>query len=71
MKNLRELVGSPFPNIISVVPHLLPSEVIEEEHFVLVDLLDLVPGRSSQAINAQEGQMEVATRTLVRPYRVT
>ena len=45
VKNLRELGSSPFPYIIPTVPRSLPTEVIEGEHFVLVDLLKLVPGK--------------------------
>ena len=64
VNNLRELGGNPFPYIILIVPHLLPTEVIEGEHFVFADLLKLVPGSSSQLIPAQEDQTEAATRTL-------
>ena len=71
VKNLRELDGSPFPNIIPIVPRSLPVEVFEGEHFVLVDLLKLVPGSSSQLTPTQEDQMEVTTRTLVRYARVS
>ena len=71
VKNLRELRGSPFLYIISIVPRSLTIEVIEGEHFVLADLLKLVPGRSSQAISAQESQTEDAIRTLGRSARVT
>ena len=42
VKNLRELGGSPFPYINPIVPHSLPAEVMEGEHFVLTDLLKLV-----------------------------
>ena len=51
MKNLRELGGRPFPYIIPIVPRSLPAEVIEGEHFVLVDLLKLVTGSSSQVVS--------------------
>ena len=71
VKNLQELGGSPFPYIIPIIPRSLPAEVIEGEHFVLLDLLKLVPGSSSQAISTQEGQTEAATRTLVRYARAT
>ena len=47
VKNLRELGGSPFPYIIPIIPCSFPTEVIEGKHFVLVDLLKLVPGSSS------------------------
>ena len=71
MKNLRELGGSPFPYIILVVPRSLPAEVIEGEHFVLVDLLKLVPSGSSKAISPQESQMKATTRALARSARAT
>ena len=66
VKNLRELSGSPFPYTIPIVPRLSPTEVIEGEHFVLADLLKLVPSSSSQLTLAQEDQTEVVGRTLVR-----
>ena len=66
VKNLRELGGSPFPYIIPIVPRLLPTKVIEKEHFVVADLLKLVSGSSSQPIPGQEDQMEATARTLVR-----
>ena len=69
--NLRELGGNPFPYIISVIPHSLPVEVIEGEHFVLADLLKLVPGSSSQVISAYEGQAKAVARTIVRYVCVT
>ena len=70
VKNLRELGGSPFSYIIPIVPHSLPMEVIEGEHFVLADLLKLVPGSFSQPTPAQEDQTEVVARTLVRSAHV-
>ena len=71
VKNLRELGGRPFPYIIPIVPRSSLGEVIEGEHFVLADLLKLVPSRSSQLTPAQEDQTEVAARTLVRSARVS
>ena len=47
VENLRELGGRPFPYIIPIVPFSLLMEVIEGEHFVLVNLLKLVPSSSS------------------------
>ena len=66
VKNLREFGGSPFPYIIPIVPHSLPTEVIEDEYFVLLDLLKLVPVNSFQLTPAQEDQTKAAARTLVR-----
>ena len=66
-KNLRDLGGSLFPYIIPIIPRSLPAEDIKGEHFVLADLLKLVPRSSSQAVSAQEGQAGAAKGTLVRP----
>ena len=56
----------PFPYIIPFVPRLLLAELIEGEHFVLVNLLKLNRGISSQAVFGQEDQAGAATGTLVR-----
>ena len=71
VKNLRELGGRPFRYIIPIVPRSLLAEVIEGGHFILVNLLKLVPGSSSQAVSAQDGQTKAATKTLERFARVT
>ena len=70
-KNLRDLGSSLFPYIIPIVPRSLPAEDIKGEHFVLADLLKLVPSSSSQAVSAHEGQAGAAKETLVRPTCVT
>ena len=49
VRNLRELGTSPFPYIVSVLPRLLPDELVKGEHFFLSDLLKLIPGGSSQS----------------------
>ena len=71
VKNLRELGGSPFSYIIPIVPRSLPAELIEGEHFVLADLLKLVPGSFSQPTPAQKDQTEAVARTLVRSAHVS
>ena len=47
MKNLRELSRNPSPYTLPVIPRPLPIEIMEGEHYVIVDLLTLVPGSSS------------------------
>ena len=64
--NLQELGANPFPYIIPVVPLSFPIELIEGENFVLIDLLKLNPGSSSQAVSSQEDQAGAATGTLVK-----
>ena len=48
-RNLRELSHSPSPYIIPVIPHPLPTKIVEGEHYVITDLPNLSPGRSSPA----------------------
>ena len=40
-RNLRELSRSPSPYIIPVIPRPLPTELVEREHYVIADLLNL------------------------------
>ena len=70
-RNLRELAACTFQHIIPIVPHLLPTEFIEGEHFVLTDVCKSSLGGSSQAVAAQEDQAEAAIVTLVRSFRAT
>ena len=62
MKNLQELGVNLFPYIVSVIPRLLPVELIKGEHFVLADLLKSISGSPSQArfVQEQEPQAEIA-----------
>ena len=46
-KNLRELSRNPSPYIIPIIPRLLPTKIVEGEHYIIADLLHLVPGSSS------------------------
>ena len=48
-RNLHELSRSPSPYIIPVIPCSLPTEIVEGEHYVIVDLLNLAPSSSSPA----------------------
>ena len=50
-KNLSELSRSPSPYIIPVIPRPLPVEIVEVEHYVIVDLLILATCSSSPANN--------------------
>ena len=60
VKNLQELGSSPFPYITFVIPRPLPGEAVRGEHFVLTNLLKLIPCSSSQARFAQEPQAKIA-----------
>ena len=61
-KNLRELSCSPSPYIIPVIPRPLPAEIVEGEHYIIVDLLNLAPSNSSPSKNSET---EVVGRELV------
>ena len=62
MKNLHDLSRHPSLYIIPIIPHPLPSEVVEGEHFVAADLLSLIPDSASPA---KEVESEAACRELV------
>ena len=61
-KNLHELSHSPSPYIIPIIPHPLPVEIVEGEHYIIADLLHLAPGSSSPVKNFET---KVASRELV------
>ena len=62
VKNLRELSRSPSPYIISIIPRPLPVEIVEGKHYVITNLLNLVPGSSSLA---KTFETETVSRELV------
>ena len=53
VKNLHDLSRHPSPYNVPIIPRPLPSEIVEGEHFVTVDLLNLIPGSSSPAKEAE------------------
>ena len=53
VRNLRELSHSPYPYILPVIPHPLPIEIVEGEHYVIADLLNLASSSSSLAKNLE------------------
>ena len=61
MKILRELSRNPSSYILPVIPRPLLVEVVEGEHYVITDLLTLVPSSSSPA---QTFKAEVVDREL-------
>ena len=67
MKNLRELSRSPSLYIIQVIPHPFPVEIVEGEHYVIPNLLNLALDSSSSAKNfeteAVSGEMLISTQS--------
>ena len=66
VKNLRELSRNPSPYTLLVIPRPLPTEAVEGEHYVIVDLLTLIPGSSSPI---QAFEIEVVGRELAISLR--
>ena len=66
MKNLRELSHNPSPYTLLVIPRPFPTKVVDGEHYIIVDLLNLVSGSSSPA---QTSNTEVVGRELVISLR--
>ena len=62
VKNLHDLSCHPSPYSVLIIPRPLPSEVVEGEHFVVADLLSLIPGSFSSVV---EEESEAAGRELV------
>ena len=62
VKNLHDLSRHPSPYSVSIIPRPLPSEIVEGEHFVITNLLSLIPGGSSPA---REAASEAASLELV------
>ena len=62
VKNLHDLSRHPSPYSVPIIPRPLPSEIVDDEHFVTTDLLSLISGCSSLA---REAESEAASRELV------
>ena len=57
VKNLHDLSRHPTPYSVSIILHPLASEIVEGEHFVTADLLNLIPDSLSLA---RESETEAA-----------
>ena len=62
VKNLHDLSRHLSPYNVLIILHPLPSKIVEGEHFVTVDLLNLILGSSSPA---REVEIEAAGWELV------
>ena len=74
MKNLHDLSHHSSPYNIPIIPRPLPLEIVEGEHFVIADLLNLIPGSSSPAREAESkatGRELVINTQLVHPSSVS
>ena len=53
MKNFHDLSRHLSPYSIQIILRLPPSEIVEGEHFIIADLLRLIPSGSSPAREAE------------------
>ena len=65
-KNLADVRRNPAPYNLSIIPRLLPSEIVDGEHFVTADLLSLTAGSgsSSRVPDVETSSRELVSRTL-------
>ena len=70
-RNLRELSRSPSPYISPIIPRPLPIEIVEGEHYVIANLLNLASGSSSPAKTSETetvgGELVISSRP-EQPY---
>ena len=66
LKNLADVRRNPAPYSLPIIPRLLPSEIVDGEHFITVDLLNLIAGSasSSKDLDAETSSQELMSRTL-------
>ena len=57
MKNLHDLSRHPTPYSVPIIPRPLPLEIMKGEHFVTMDLLNLIP---SSSFSVREMEIEAA-----------
>ena len=62
VKNMHDLSRHPSPYSVPIIPSPLPSKIMVGEHFVTADLVNLIPGNSSPA---REAEREAAVQKLV------
>ena len=62
LQNLNDLSRNPAPYSIPVISRPLPTKIVEGEHYVTIDLLNLLPSSSSPS---REPKTEAIGRELV------
>ena len=62
LKNLGDLIRNPTPYNVPVILRPLPTKIVEGEHYVTTNLLNLLPASSSLA---REPETEATGRELV------
>ena len=65
VKNLTDVRRNPAPYSLPIIPRLLPSEIMDGEHFVTTKLLNLIACRASPSrdLEAETSSGELVSRT--------
>ena len=65
-KNLADVRRNLAPYNLSIIPRLLPLEIVDGEHFITIELLNLIAGNasSSRVLDAETSSQELVSRTL-------
>ena len=65
-KNLADVRSNPTPYSLPIIPRPLPSKIVDEEHFITADLLNLTAGNgsSSGVPDIETSSQELVCRTL-------
>ena len=65
-KNLVDVRRNLTPHNIPIIPNSLPSEIVDGEHFITANLLNLTAGSvsSSKVLDAETSSRELVSRTL-------
>ena len=65
LKNLADVRRNPAPYSLPIIPRPLPSEIVDEEHFVTADLLNLTAGSASPSrdLEAETSSRELVSQT--------
>ena len=73
LKNLADVRQNPTPYSLPIIPRLLPSEIVDREHFIAADLLHLTAGgaSSSRDLVAETSSRELVSRTLSGSFTST
>ena len=72
-KNLADVRQNPAPYSLPIIPSPLPLEIVDGEHFITVDLLNLVAGStsSSRVLDVETSSRELVSRTLSGSFAST
>ena len=69
LKNLADVIQSPAPYSLPIIPRSLSLEIVEGEHFVTSDLLSLLAGRAPSTGDPKAEASHGNKSHGLRPYR--